>query len=267
MKYFKLLQFELKSIVKDKMNMFMLLYPAILVVLMGILLPLSTKNLTEVEIASSFPFVFMVILCVGPIIGGMLMGFSVLENKDERTLNTIAVTPISLKGYIIFKSLYSSIISFLGNLLVIYGIKILAASSYLTFNPNTLEFISIFNLINFWQIFMFSFACATLTPAVGLILAALAKNKVEGLVLIKTAGLVLVLPALALLDAFRGANQYFLSLFPNFWFIKAIQNIVLFDSSPANLPFYLYMVIGLAFTFLLSYFSYKFFTKKIQISN
>lgn len=263
MKYLKLLQFELKNIIKDKMNMFMLLYPILLVFIMGFMLPITTKGLTQAEIATSFPFIFIIILCIGPLIGGMLMGFSVIENKDEKTLNTIAVTPIALKGYLVFKSVYSAVISFFGTLVMILGIQFFAHSHYITFNPTTLTFVSIFDLLSFWHILLFSFTCALITPAVGLVLGAFAKNKVEGIVFIKSAGMVLMLPALALLNAFSGLNQYFLGIFPNFWFVKAIQNIVLFDSSDYNLPFYGYLAIGFVYTSLLCYLSYKIFKKRI----
>lgn len=264
MKYLHLLQYELKNMLKDKMSMFMVLYPLIILAMMGIVLPLTARGLSQQELAASFPFVLVFVLCLGPMAGGMLMGFSILENKDEKTLNTIAVTPLSLRGYVLFKTVYCTVISLVGTLVLLYGIKVLAGPLYITFNPQTSMFVPMFELLSHLHIFAFSLVSALLTATFGLMLGGIAKNKVEGLVYMKIGGIVLILPALALLPAFAGGAQYALGVLPNFWAVKAMQNIVFFSQNTANLPFYAYLIVGVVYSLLLSAFSYKLFRKKVS---
>lgn len=261
-KYFSLLTYELKNITKDKMNMFMIFYPFVMLFITGFLTPKIIEG-SDDPVASMYILLimFLLSLVVGCFVGGVMLGFSLLDGKDERTFNSIAVTPASIKGYVLFKSVYCSVFSFISNLILIFGLKLIAKDAYniTLLNINLLENITTFH------IFIFAAVNSLITPAIALIIAAIAKNKVEGFVFIKAGGMVLMLPILMILDAFDGARQYILGILPNFWSIKALFNVALQNNASGNLPFIVYMLIGGVFSIALAVLFYKIFSKKIQV--
>lgn len=261
-KYFALLSYELKNLTKDKMNMFMILYPLVMLFVTGFLTPKITAMSNDAYASMYILIVmFLMSLVLGCFVGGVMLGFSLLDNKDERTFNSISVTPASIKGYVIFKSVYCTVFSFISILFMVFGLKLLARDAY---TVQALG-INILDNINTLQIFVFALVNSLITPAIALVIAAIAKNKVEGFVFVKAGGLVLMLPLLMMLPAFDGIKQYILGILPNFWSVKALYNIALANSSQYNLPFIIYMVIGGVFSILLAVVFYKMFTRKLQI--
>jgi len=71
---------------------------------------------------------FMLSISLGGYVTGAMLGFSLIENRDENTLVSIAVTPASVKGYTLFKFAYYFIFSFIGNLIMVGGLKYLLVS-------------------------------------------------------------------------------------------------------------------------------------------
>lgn len=262
-KYFSLLSYELKNLFKDKMNMFMIFYPFLMLFITGFLAPKIVSQSND-PLSSMYILIimFMFSLVIGCFVGGILLGFSLLDNKDEKTFNSISVTPASIKGYVLFKSVYCTVFSFLSNLIMLFGLKIFAREAYTVeiLNMNIIDNISV------PQVFIFSLVNSLITPAIALAIAAIAKNKVEGFVFVKAGGMLLMLPILLMLDAFKGLGQYFLGILPNFWSVKAIFNIAINDTSANNLPFMVYMVIGGVFSILISIYFYSIFRKKIQVT-
>lgn len=66
----------------------------------------------------------------GSYISGVLLGFSLIENRDENTILSLAVTPASLSGYTVFKIVYGFAISVLSNLILLGGLKLIAGNQY-----------------------------------------------------------------------------------------------------------------------------------------
>ena len=262
-KYFALLSYELKNLSKDKMNVFMIFYPFIMLFLTGFLVPKALQGSNDPNTSMYVLIVlFLFSLLLGCFVGGILLGFSLLDNKDEKTFNNISVTPASIKGYVIFKSIYSTVLSFISNLIIVLGLKLLARDAYTiaALNINLLDNISTF------QIIVFSAVNSLITPALALVIAAMAKNKVEGFMFVKGGGTILMLPILMMLETFKDGKQYILGILPNFWSIKPLYNLALNINSSYNMPFWLYMLIGGIFSILLSIVFYKMFTKKLQVT-
>ena len=72
------------------------------------------------------------------------------------------------------------------------------------------------------------------------------------------------IPLLLLLPAFSGAKQYILGVFPNFWASKGLTNILLAQRHPADLSFALYLLIGAAFSLLVTAGALRLFLRKVQ---
>ena len=154
--------------------------------------------------------------------------------------------------------LYVYILSALSIIIVIAGTKLLATDQYVMYGVNLLDNINIGHMITF------SLVAALFAPALALFQAALAKNKVEGFAIIKLTGMTALIPILMAMDTFSGGMQYILGVFPNFWSLKAMMNILFPTDASLNLNFYAYNAIGLVYNLFILLLSYKFFIKKAQ---
>ncbi len=262
-KYMRLLAYEIRTIVRDSLNLFLLIYPLFMLLLIGWLLPAALTRggvgHTSPAYALTMIITFVVIISIGAFVSGALLGFSLLENKDEKTINSIAVTPVSVLGYVVFKSIYSYVLSVFGNLFLILGIKWWAHDAY-SFNFGTLTFG--FDNLTYGQIIAFSLVSSLLVPAIGMVIAAIAKNKIEGFAFMKSGGIIFMIPALTLLTAFSDWKQYLLGIAPNFWPVKALLNAALNNQGPDDLPFWAYLLIGAVYMLILAVVGIRWFAKK-----
>jgi fluoroquinolone transport system permease protein len=261
--YLKLLKYELKNLLRDPMNMFLFVYPLFMLGMVGWAVPAiierSGINNQSPEYALTMIILFVMVLSIGGFISGALLGFSLLENKDEQTIKAIAVTPMSVRGYIIFKSIYSFVFGWLGNLVMLFGLQWFFADAY-SFEFGEFSF-GIAN-IDPLKIIIFSAVSSLLTPTAGALIAAISKNKIEGFAIMKSGGIVLIIPGLILFETFSDWKQYVLGLTPNFWPVKAFYNEALNLQGPDDLSFYGYLIIGSIYMIGIAILSINFFTKR-----
>ncbi|MCX5775318.1 MAG: hypothetical protein NTV44_03020 [Firmicutes bacterium] len=263
-KYLVLLRYEFKTLVKDPMNLFMLIFPFVILLLCGWMIPAILQRAGASNGASAITLLISFALCetMGGYITGAMLGFSLLENRDENTLVSISVTPMSLKGYTLFKSIYAFIFSFLGNLVMVAGLKLFASDAYvIVYGGFT---ISLLGNISYFEIIIFSLVTALIVPFFGGLFSAVAKNKIEGFAIMKTGGLIIMIPMLCLLPAFAGGWQYAVGIAPNFWPMKALLNIAMGSTNSANINFWWYMAIGTVYQIALSAIALKIFLKKAE---
>ncbi len=265
-KYFSLLKYELKNMVKDRMNVFMIVYPFLMLFLTGFLVPeILIRSNTPLPVLSSVNIVlFIMNITVGAMMGGYLLGFSLIENKDEKTFNSLAVTPASIKGYVMFKSVYGTALSFAGNLILMFGLMLIAKDKLVVYAGA--EQILLFDRLEAHHIIVIAFTNSLLTPALAMVIASFAKNKVEAFVLVKAGGLLLFLPILMMLNFFDGATQYILAPLPHFFAAKAAYNLASNNTNGANLGFWLYNLIGSVYTIAITVASFINFNRKLQIA-
>jgi fluoroquinolone transport system permease protein len=263
-KYMTLFKYEMKNIIKDPMNLFMLVFPILMLFICGYLLPAivnRTADPTSNAKAIAMLLGFMMLLSVGGMFMGAMLGFALLDNRDENILLNIAVTPITLSGYAIFKIIYTYIFAVISNFIMIGGLKLFASDAY-TVNYGD-SVIGLLDTIQVGHIIVFSFVSALIVPFVAMLLAAFAKNKIEGFAYVKAGGIFIMIPMLLLLNSFQDGKQYIFAIFPNFWSMKALLNLSLNLQSSANLNFWVYMVIGTIYPILLGIFALKVFIKKL----
>ncbi|MDD3191302.1 MAG: ABC transporter permease [Bacilli bacterium] len=263
-KYRHLLKYELKTLFKDSTNLFLLVYPLIMLAMLGWMIPaiidkVNNNNTSNIILMIALATVF----AVGSFVAGAMLGFSLLENKDEKTILSIAVSPIRVSGYILFKSIYTYILAFLGNFILIGGLKLFFRDDYVYYNG--VESIYMLDLLTWGNVISFVLVNSLFVPSVALAFGSLAKNKIEGFAYMKSSGFIIMIPLLTLLEAFRDWKQYILGIFPNFWSIKAILNITMGLEHSANLPYYLYLLIGGLYMIAISFAAYRLFMKKNNV--
>jgi hypothetical protein len=114
------------------------------------------------------------------------------------------------------------------------------------------------------DIVLFSVVSSLMTPTAGVLMAAIAKNKIVGFALIKSGGILFMIPLLILLDGFSDWKQFILGLAPNFWAVKGFYNLALQLEGTYDLSFGLYLLIGSIYLIIIATLSIRWFVKRVS---
>lgn len=261
-KYLHLIKYELKNTIRDRMTLFLLMFPFVILLISIFLIPrlLLIADANTAGAMYGAMIAFITLISMGVFIIASLLAFILLDRKDEKTLVTIAATPLSVAGYIKFQTVYYYIITIIINLVVLVGTKLFASDAY-AFEMNGVS-VSLFGDLTYDKIFAFSIVSGLYMPALGLALSALANNKIEGFAYVKMSGFLMFIPILAILNTFSGGMQYVLGVTPNFWAIKGLLISVMPISHSSDMNFWMYMLIGAIYGILLNIPAYKFFINR-----
>jgi fluoroquinolone transport system permease protein len=198
---FGLVRHDAKNMLRDPMLGFALLAPPLLWAALRYGLPAADALLGErlgVTIAEYKLFALAFALQLVPLLLGMLAGFVMLEERDERLIACFAVTPLGKAGYVKHRLSHPLALSLIWTFLLGFGSGIAV--------PSLLPVLSAILL------------SAIQTPLYSLLLAAYAGNKVEGLAISKLAGLAVFAPALAFFAPWPW--QLAGALLPGYWAAK-----------------------------------------------
>ena len=136
-----------------------------------------------------------VLLLLPPAICGMVVGFILLDQRDDHTLTALRVTPLPLTGYLVYR--------LAAPMLLGVGMTLIALPLAGLVPLGPLELLGL------------ALAAAPLAPLTALFLAAFAANKVQGFALQKALGLFLIAPFLGTL--LPPPWQAVLWLVPTYW--------------------------------------------------
>jgi fluoroquinolone transport system permease protein len=173
------------------------------------------------HLVASYLFILMV-----PMIVGMVVGFLLLDERDDRTLDALLVTPLSPRAYLLYR---------LG-LPVLLGTAMTAAA------------VAIAGLVTVGWVPLLAvlLLAAVETPVMSLFLAAFAENKVQGFALVKGLGAVLLAPVVAWFVDLPW--QLLAGVVPSYWPLRAYWSAA---GPGPGLAFWLFLVVGFAYHALL----------------
>ena len=174
-KYFGLLKYEANTIIRVPVNVYMFLFPVLMLLMSSFWFPVLFESIDpaqEARLKMSMLLVLVVILVFGTFFLAAMATFLLVEQKDESTLNTIAVTPLGASGYLKFKMTYLYLASVVGNIVVLQGTKLLARDKYTIMGIRVLDNIGISHIVSFAVVGLF-------TPALGLMQAAFARTRLR----------------------------------------------------------------------------------------
>jgi fluoroquinolone transport system permease protein len=218
---------DAQSVRRDTLLRWMVLLPlgqAVLVRLGWPLLEARIQTLFQLDLAPYHTLIASTFLVLVPQIFGMVIGFLLLDQRDDNTLMALQVTPMSLDGYLAYRVLVP---------LVLSAVMLLAV-------------IPLLGLVQvaFVPLLISALTSAALTPLFALFLAAFAANKVQGFALAKGLGIILLPALIAYFVPLPW--QLALGLSPVYWPLK------LFWELQAGAPdAWLYGLVGLAYQGLL----------------
>ncbi len=232
---------ELKKWRRDSLMGFMLVYPILFGVIGRFVVP-------WVEDMSGFPmntvadYILVMLVLLTPQVYGALIGFSILNDRDDHVLTSVRVTPLSIHQFLLFKLVIVFVLSF-------------AACYYVLWFSNMVDF-------GAGEMATISFLASLSAPMTGLLINALAQNKIEGFAVMKGVGILIIFPFVSLF--FVDAKELLFSFAPGFWPAKAISSIVR-GEGVLLLSYGQYVWIGLVYVLFLNVLTYRVFVGRIKV--
>lgn len=232
---------DFRTVRRDSLLLWMALLPLVFVLLFRLGLPWAAEILLTRYAFDLAPFQLLLVsyaFVVGtPTLYGVVIGFLLLDERDDGTLTALRVTPLPLSHYLAYRTLLPMVISLVVTVL-----------SYQLTGLATLPG---------WQLWLVASMAAPLAPIFALFFAAFAANKVQGFALMKGSGGLLALPLLAYFVP-TGWSWLF-GLVPTFWPVKVYW---LLDGGGGNAAV-LVAAVGLAYELLLLVLLLRLFQRRL----
>ena len=224
---------DLKNIRRDALLMWMPVMPLMMVLAMRIAVAPMTEfaqTQFDFDLVPYYPLLVSFYLLLAPGIVGFVIGFLLLDERDDHTLTALMVTPLPMTGYLLY---LISVPMILGLTMTLAGYPLLGL---IPLPPLELVLIAILGAFSGAQ--------------TALLLAALAENKVSGLAVMKMLNGVQMFPVLAFF--IPSAWAYVIGIVPSFWSVKLFW-LVADGLRVADFGFWLVFCAGLAINVLVTW--------------
>ena len=152
----------------------------------------------SVALTTYYPLIAGSIVLLPPMLYGVVVGFLLLDHKDDRTLTALQVTPLTPSGYLAYRIAIPVVLS-----IAITPLVFLASG---------------FSELGIGGQLLAAVAAAPFGPAFTFFIAAFAKNKVQGFALMKAAGVINWPPIIAWFVT--SDWQLAFGLCPTYWPVK-----------------------------------------------
>lgn len=198
-----LVRLDLANVRRDRLLWWTAVGPLLLALLLRFGFPSFSAWLARrhgVDLGPYHGLVMSFFLMTPPAMVGMIVGFLLLDERDDRTLAALAVTPLPLGHYLAYRVAAPLLAGIAGTLLC-YPLAGLAP-------------------IPFAPLGAIASLAALTGPITALFLASFAANKVAGFALVKIVNLVNILPVWAFFVAPQ--HQFAAGFVPAFWPMKAL---------------------------------------------
>lgn len=192
---------DVKSIGRDPLLRWLILYPLVVAFLVRWGVPVLTAKLLvmyEFDLTPYYVLLMSFVVITTPMLTGMVIGFLLLDEKDARTLSALQVTPLTLQGYLVYRIAVPIVLSFIVSMVMVLIANLVPVQSL--------------------ALVLSSATAACLTPFYALCLGAFASNKVQGFAISKGLGVLIVPPVAAYFIA--EPLQWMVGVVPLYWPVK-----------------------------------------------
>lgn len=239
-KFITLILHDIKITSRDPLMLYAIGFPIFFSLLLRWLVAKITFALSpKFELTLYYPLIstyFSILMT--PLLFGMTGGFATIDERDDKIISALCVTPLSLRFYFGYRLISSIILSII---LIVTGTIIMGI-----FKPETLSFLAAVTIASLQA------------PIWILFLSLYARNKVEGLALIKAVGSIFLLgPVISYFIPLPW--KHFFGIIPTYWHFTAIIKM---PSDPV-LTVWKYLFTGMVFQTIILLVLIKQFTKKI----
>ncbi len=218
---------DARSVRRDALLRWIVMYPLALALLVrwgapALALWLAVQFQFDLTIYWAL-FMSFVLLMV-PIFTGIVIGFLLLDQRDDDTLTALQVTPLTLNGYLVYRITVPILLT-VAMIMVLIPLAGLVEMGLI-------------------PLFFAALEVAPLAPIFALFFATFAKNKVQGFALMKGAGILMYPPMIAYFIS--SGWQWAFGLFPTYWPVKLFWMLEAGERGA-----WLCFLIGLAYQFCL----------------
>ncbi len=191
---------DLKLVRRDNLLFLMVVLPFVYAFTLRWAVPPITSALADkVDLTLYYPLIVSYLLiCVPPILFGMVIGFLLLDERDDDTLSALRVTPIPMNIYLFYRIMFPSVICIILTMLIV-------PIAQLTTTPAS-------------RLWLITLLASTEAPIFALCMVPIAKNKVQGFAIMKGMGTIIALPLVAYFIS--PGYQMLIWIIPNFWPMK-----------------------------------------------
>lgn len=232
---------DIRNIRRDSLVAWMIYIPILMALLARFGIPPLAARLLEqynFDLTTYYPVLlsyFFIGMC--PMVFGAVIGFLLLDEKDDRTLTALQVTPMPLSSYLIYRVSIPIILTIV-MLLIIFPLANLTP-------------------FNLKVILISAIAAAPMSPMLALFLAAFAENKIQGFALMKLTGVFLLAPIFAY---FVTSNwELVFGFLPTYWPLKVYWML-----SAGETNVWLYVFVAVVYQLLVTFFFAKRFYKVLH---
>lgn len=189
---------DMKNIRRDSMLVWMPLMPLMIALVLRIGMPeiadLAAREF-EFDLREYYPLVMSGFMMLAPMLVGMLVGFLLLDERDDRTLSALLVTPMPIMNYLLYRI---TLPMGLGIVMTLFAYPLAGLGS-----------------IPAGALLMVVFLGAFVAPMLALFLAAFAENKVSGFALMKMVNGLMMIPTVSYF--IKSDWQALVGVIPTYW--------------------------------------------------
>lgn len=174
------------------------------------------------DITALYPLIVGFIgLFLSAVLGGMIIAFIVLDERDDHTLTAMLVTPMPMSHYLGYRILIPTLMAFSAAMIMILVMNVA--------------------LVELWQLIVIALIAALNGAVIMLFIGTFAQNKVQGFAMLKIVNSV----GISLFAAWflPAPWEYLFGIFPPYWAAKAYWMAQAGDTS-----WWLPAIIGLAYS-------------------
>ena len=214
---------DAKSVARDPLLRWLVLVPLFIALLLRCGVPVVAVRLAERFDFQLEPYLGLIasfVVLIVPMLAGIVIGFLLLDQQDDGTLAALQVTPLSLRGFLVYRISTPMIFS-------------------IVMTPPTVWLTGLVTM-RLPDLLIVALAAAPLAPIYALMLVGFARNKVQGFALMKIAGILNWPPLIGYFLPLPW--QWLVGIVPHYWPAKLFW--MLEAGEHGVLP---YLVIGLLY--------------------
>lgn len=218
-RFLKLMINDIRNMIREPMFIVMTIGPFILSLIGRYGIPVISRQFKPyINLSAHYNIIYAYLLVFPALLIGVMIGLLLLDEKDDGVHLALMTTPLEKKGYIAYRLLFPTMVSFF------YAIVILPIVG--------------FTSISFIPTLLIAIMMSLEAPMAALFISSFASNKIEGLTLAKTLSVLILSPLLGyiLKSIWRWAG----AIFPYYWSILSVVRAV-----EGGIGFWLFIVVGM----------------------
>ena len=192
---------DVKSVRRDPLLRWLIVYPLAMALLIRWGVPILRAHLLtrfQFDLHPYYGLFMSFVLLMTPVLAGIVIGFLLLDQRDDQTLTALQVTPLTLSGYFAYRIAVPTVVSF------VVTLAVLPLAGLLDLGPLATVIAALSSCL--------------LAPIYAVFLGAFASNKVQGFALSKALGVLLLPPLVAYFV--NPPWQFLFGLDPLYWPVK-----------------------------------------------